>query len=128
MKANDMLYIQKKTNGDFEISISVIMFQEEQNTIVYCPSLDLSGYGGSEDEAKDSFAIVLREYIKFADTKGTLVQDLEAHGWKVTKGTELTSTQPSLSSLLSTNENFNTIFNNQPTYKKFDMPIKVAAY
>ncbi len=33
------------------------------NYVAYSPALDLSGYGKTEEEARDSFNIVLKEYF-----------------------------------------------------------------
>lgn len=36
------------------------LFKEGDNVIAYCPSLNLSDYGATQKQAKDSFAIVFK--------------------------------------------------------------------
>lgn len=117
--------ITKRKNGSYNVKVSVVEFREEDTYIIYCPALDLSGYGESDTEAKKSFEIVLHEYIRYADNKGTLNDDLIAHGWKK-RGKTTSMVPPSMTQLLTSNENFSRIFNKQPSYQKYDMPVEVA--
>ena len=119
-------FITKQKNGDYRVKVSVVQFKEDGVFIVYCPALDLSGYGNSDREAKQSFKTVLLEYIRYADKKGTLNDDLKAQGWVRTKPRGASMVPPAMTDLLATNENFNRIFNTQPTYRKYDMPMQVA--
>ena len=108
------------------MKVSVVQFKEGNAFIVYCPALDLSGYGLSDREAKQSFKTVLLEYIRYADNKGTLNDDLKSHGWVRLKPKSPSMIPPAMTELLATNENFNRIFNTQPSYQKYDMPLQVA--
>ncbi len=119
-------FITRKNNGGYDINIPVVQFVEDNITIVYCPALDLSGYGSSEDEARLSFKTVLLEYIRYASNKGTLNDDLIAHGWRRMKSKKGSMVPPAMTDLLVSNENFNKIFNTQPSYQKYDMPMQVA--
>lgn len=117
--------ITKQRNGSYNIKVSVVEFQESNTYIIYCPALDLSGYGESDSEAKRSFEVTLHEYIRYAVNKGTLDEDLRAHGWKK-RGSSLSMVPPSMTQLLESNKNFSKIFNTQPSYQKYDMPLEVA--
>ena len=119
-------FITKKRDGSYNIKISVVQFKEDDTVIIYCPALDLSGYGASDDEAKRSFQTVLLEYIRYADNKGTLDADLKAHGWTRVKQKTPSMIPPTMTDLLATNENFSQIFNTQPVFQKYDMPMQVA--
>lgn len=120
------VFITKQKNGGYRVKVSVVQFKEDNAFIVYCPALDLSGYGLSNREAKQSFKTVLLEYIRYADNKGTLNDDLKAHGWVRLKPKSPSMVPPAMTELLATNENFNRIFNTQPSYQKYDMPLQVA--
>ena len=50
-------------------SLPLIIFEEDNNVITYCPALDLSGYGSNEEEAKKSFEVTLSEYFKYTVNK-----------------------------------------------------------
>ena len=75
----DAQYSNGKTKVGF--SVGVYIFKEEDTFISYCPALDLSGYGLTETEAKESFAQTLGMYIEYCLNKNTLVKDLQKHGW-----------------------------------------------
>ncbi|MCQ2265722.1 MAG: hypothetical protein MJZ46_06760 [Bacteroidales bacterium] len=119
-------FISQKNNGEYDVNVPVVQFQEDDVVIIYCPALDLSGYGATEEEAKESFKTVLLEYIRYASNKGTLNNDLMAHGWRKLKSKRVSMVPPAMTDLLASNENFNKIFNTQPSYQKYDMPMQVA--
>jgi len=43
--------ITKRKNGSYNVKVSVVEFREGDTYIIYCPALDLSGYGESDTEA-----------------------------------------------------------------------------
>ena len=47
-----------------KVTVDLISFEEAENVIYYCPAFDLSGYGNSEHEAKQSFEVVIGEFFK----------------------------------------------------------------
>ena len=117
----------KKSDRGYNVKVSVVQFKEDQAVIIYCPALDLSGYGNTDTEARHSFETVLFEYIRYADNKGTLNEDLKAHGWVELKRKNYSMVPPAMTDLLESNENFRKIFNTQPSYQKFDMPMMQVA-
>ena len=68
-----------------KVNTSVIIFEEDGAQIVYCPALDVSGYGNDEAEAYESFKIVLHEFIHYSINKGTFYEELKRMGWQATK-------------------------------------------
>ncbi|HEY1200591.1 MAG TPA: hypothetical protein VGE79_06400 [Niastella sp.] len=72
--------VKSGANGQpvsIEMRFPVILFKDDQNYfIAHVPVLDLSGYGLSEEEAKDSLDIVLNDYISYAIKNSTLHDDL----------------------------------------------------
>ena len=73
------------TGAKIKFGLSVLIFSEENTTIIFCPALDLNGYGSNENEALDSFKTTIQEYFNYALNKKTLVKDLISHGWKLKK-------------------------------------------
>ena len=118
-------YTSKKTNVNVEVPL--LSFIEDKSHIIYCPALDLSGYGKTETEAKKSFEIHLHEYLQYTTNKNTLWIDLKKLGWTIKKNLKKPAVPPAMSHLLETNEEFNRIFNNY-SYKKFDTGISLPAY
>ena len=80
-------YIQMNSvvlNGNnVKISVSVFLFKEGEVYIAYCPSLDLSGYDVTEENAKVDFEYMLKDWLKTQSVNKTLVKDLIEHGWKI---------------------------------------------
>ena len=72
-----------KTKGTLEVSVSVYVFKENDVFVAYCPSLDLSGYDHTEEDARLDFEYHLQEYVKFQIEQDTLDKDLTNHGWEV---------------------------------------------
>ena len=105
-----------------------IAFEEDAVKILYCPSLELNGYGNTAAEAMKSLQITLSEYFEHCLNKGTLKDDLQIHDWTVQKGTRKQITSPILSDLLGDNELFADEFNTKD-YRKFNyevfMPVVV---
>jgi hypothetical protein len=96
----------KIDDGVINVNLTVVIFLDDKVTIVYCPALDLAGYG--EDEARQSFQTVIEEYFDYTVSRGTLFADLKLHGWETT---QQTIRQPEISDLLTTNKHFADIFN-----------------
>ena len=92
-----------------QFNLDIIIFKEGESTIVYCPPLDLSGYGHSEHEAQASFKTVLSEYFRYTLNKDTIKDDLHRMGWKV-KSRKKPIEPPTLQRILRDNENFSRIF------------------
>lgn len=115
----------QQANNMIKVKLSMIFFEEDGSRIVYCPALDLSGYGNNENEAFESFETTLGEYFSYTVNKGTLAKDLNRMGWKV-KSRYKKMTPPSMQHLLNENKNFSKIFNNHP-YRKFDQMIDIPS-
>lgn len=75
----------KGQNVKIDVSLELYIWEEDGDHYVYAPALDLIGSGDSEEEAKESFQIVLEEYMKYTYNKSTLFDDLEEHGWYVNR-------------------------------------------
>lgn len=117
-----MANIDLKTNlivsgGKFRADFSLIEFIEDGITIFYSPALDLSGYGKTEKEAKNSFWEAMNEFFSYTFQKKTLYEVLTNLGWTIknTKN-QLKFTPPKDTDLVSTNVLYNEIVNNK-SYK-----------
>lgn len=113
-------------NGDTSIglNVAVFIFVDGGVTIAYCPALDLSGYGNTEAEARLSFSEVARQYIEYCVSKGTLLKDLEKHGWNVGKHSHMNS--PYTLSMLRKNKTLRDIVENKD-YSKYSENITVPS-
>jgi hypothetical protein len=67
-------------------TLDVYTFMDGKMHIAYCPAMDLSSYGSTEEEAKNTFVEVLNSHISYCVNKNTLASDLKAHGWTLVKG------------------------------------------
>ncbi len=82
-----LLSFQGKYNnssGFVKANLILIHFiDENDNHIIYSPHLDLSGYGKTKEEAKQSFEINFNEFIDYTLKKKTLGNLLQKLGWQV---------------------------------------------
>lgn len=65
----------------YKVNVPVIFVQEGEYIVAYCPALDLSSYGLSERDAKDSFDAALKIFLDETEKKGTLERILLDLGW-----------------------------------------------
>ena len=113
--------------AEVDIKLSMIIFTEGESTVAYCPALNLSGYGESESEARNSFEVVLSEYLRYTVNKKSLSEDLKKHGWKIRGSLKKSPIPPTMSELLSLNEDFSRIFNNHD-FKKTDTTFRIPSF
>ena len=111
----------KSPNHQMKVHLSMIAFEEDNAHIIYCPALDLSGYGSDEKEAMKSFTHCFGEFISYTQHKKTFHSELVRLGWKVN---EKKCTAPPMSELLSNNENFSRIFDKH-SFRKFDKSVEM---
>ena len=65
-----------------ELRLNVLVFQEGDYFVSYCPSLNLSSYGTTVNEAKTGFDETMEAYLEDGKRNGTLQEDLIKNGWK----------------------------------------------
>lgn len=70
-----------KTKNRVFVDIEVILFKEGDFIIAYCPSLELSSYGESDEDAKAAFEDALNIFLEDTAKKGTLEKYLLNMGW-----------------------------------------------
>ena len=105
------------------MKLSLIVFKDDNIYNIYCPALNLCGCGYTENEAHESFNIVLDEYIKYTTENKTLIADLKSLGWKIKEnGKKLIP--PKMSELLQINNDLDDIFNKYD-FNKYSIPIKM---
>ncbi len=107
---------------NISMKVPVILFEEDGCQIMYCPALDVSGYGNTEEEARNSFHEALNEFLLYTTHKKTFVSELRKLGWVPKKSRYKSLTPPSMTQLLTENENFSRIFNSFP-FRKVDESI-----
>jgi hypothetical protein len=116
------------SSGDQEIDIDLpfIIFEEGGAEVVYCPALDISGYGKSEEEAFESFKVCLGEFLLYTTHKKTFFDELRRLGWTIKKSKFKPLVPPPFSQLLEENDNFSRIFNNFP-FRKMNQIVSLPA-
>lgn len=103
--------------GKYSVGLSLVEFEEENVTIVYSPALDISGYGYSQAEAKQSFSEALTEFFRYTINKKTLDNVLKELGWDIMGSKKKQKFNPPKDSdLVSSNPFYNQIVNKK-SYK-----------
>ncbi len=110
-------------------NLLLIHFTDENGIhIIYSPHLDLSGYGKTEKEAKESFELVFKEFLDYTIKKKTLGKLLQKLGWKI-KGSLKHPRKmivPELKSVLDNNY-VSEIFDKYETHT-YHQPVKIPAF
>lgn len=83
MKKHRYSSILSNNTSNYKVKLTVIEFKEDDNTIMFAPALDICGYGKNTAEAKQSFGIVLEEFINHTSNKNTLNTVLNKLGWGI---------------------------------------------
>lgn len=116
----------KSKDHEIEVHLPFIIFEQESVSVVYCPALDISGYGINELEAFKSFEVNLGEFLLYTNHKGTFISELKRMGWTVKASKYKPMVPPSMSKLLEENDNFSNIFNSYP-FRKINHPVSLPA-
>ena len=122
---NRLKFKGKMTNSSSIIhtELPLISFVEDDVHFVYCPALDLTGYGENEIEARNSFTQTLKIYFDYTTNKKTLTKDLERHGWKVRSNNKKLKA-PDFDFLFKKNKQFKEIVNNR-NFSKYNEQIQI---
>lgn len=98
-----------------KVNLQVLFFEEENIHYAFMPSLDLTGYGNSGEEAKDSLTVVLEEFLRYTLNKNTLFIEMQRLGWKIkTKSKPMFA--PQMSELINSNDQLKDIVNSKQYY------------
>lgn len=125
MKQNSRFFAKlfnKTHRQNIEVTVDIIEYQEEDIFYVYSPALDLIGYGQNDQEARQSWEVILEEYLDYALNKKTLIKDLQSRGW-VVKGKKQFK-PPTFSWMLQHNEQLTDMYNKH-NFHKTSRPISV---
>lgn len=121
------IYQADMTNRQWNIRarLELYLFREKDVYIMYCPALDLSGYGMSEEEAKESFNIVFSETLQYSLNKETLHSYLKKQGWNVKGKSSRNIKAPEFKVLYDRNDEFRDIIDNKD-YSKISKELEFA--
>ena len=124
---------QQRTRGTYVdlrkkiiFDLPVVSYEEKELQVIYAPSIDLFGYGKTIDEAKNSFAVTLSEFIRYTTHKKTLEKVLKGLGWQIKKP-QRHFIAPSLGYMLDENKQFREIFNTKD-FRKFNEQVQVPVF
>jgi hypothetical protein len=126
MKRTDLKGKFQNKRATITVDLPVMIFEEKGTQIAYIPVLDISGYGETEPEAKESLEHCLSEYFSYTTNKNTLIEDLKAHGWTIKKKTK-PYIAPEITDLFSKNEYLHNIVNSIP-YKMDRMGVEMPQF
>lgn len=70
------------SKGKIDVSLTLFFFKEGDTCICYCPVLDLSDSGETEEDALEMFKENLKIFFDYTTKKKTLESELKRLGWK----------------------------------------------
>jgi len=100
-------------NKSVSVNLGMYLFKEGKSYIVYCPALDLSAYGDTENDARQSFVGIFESSLMYMLNKNTLKEDLINHGWKIKSMNQKKIKAPSFDTMLKNNDSFREILENK---------------
>jgi len=109
-----------------KVDLQVLFFEEDNIQYAYMPSFDLTGYGNTAAEAKESLTIVLDEFLRYTLNKNTLFLEMQRLGWKIKSKTK-PMYAPQMSDLINTNEQLKDIVNSKQ-YSTSNYQVKIPAF
>ncbi len=81
-----MSLVKTKKQKVVNAEVTVMLYQQGDYIVAYCPSLDLSSYAKTEKGAVASFNEALEIFLEYCRENDTLEQNLLACGWKLRSG------------------------------------------
>lgn len=87
----------KKSRKLIMVNVSVILLQEDDQYVAYCPALEVSSYGDTIKEAKAAFDEALEIFLEETTAKGTLEKELLRLGWILQQKPKVLYQPPSIS-------------------------------
>jgi hypothetical protein len=114
----------KTGHKSINVKLSLIEFKEDGLYFIYSPALDLTGYGKTENEAKQSYNLAMEEFLKYTTHKETIFKELKRLGWTISKKKKLSA--PSLSALLQSRSYLDKIFTDK-NFRKTDETVSIPA-
>lgn len=107
-----------------DVKLSLILFEDGGSMIVYCPAVNVYGYGQTQAEAERSFETCFEEFLSYTFRKKTFATELEKLGWTIHKQRKFIP--PTLSSLLDKNKTLHKIINTR-NFTKLDRDFSLPA-
>ncbi|HHH52667.1 MAG TPA: hypothetical protein ENK91_03335 [Bacteroidetes bacterium] len=115
-----------KVKNTINIKLWLIHFKDENGIhFIHSPNLDITGYGLTKKEAKQSFEIALEEFFDYAIKNKTLIKVLNDLGWE-TKEFENISVNHNIFSIIKNTEFVSEIFEKYPVnsfHEKIGIPV-----
>lgn len=115
--------VYRDNKRKYKALLPLISFKDGEAIIIYSPALDISGYGSTEQEAKQSFGEAIEEFFKYTLNKGTFEEELKRLGWKCVKRNEKYN-PPKFNESLANNDRLNEIINNRE-FNKYNENVEV---
>lgn len=92
------------------VGLNVLLWEEDGIHYAFSPALDICGYAKSEQKARETFEVMLQEFLEYAHNKGTMFKELERLGWTVNKKKKRVKA-PDHQELLADNEDYREVAN-----------------
>jgi predicted RNase H-like HicB family nuclease len=75
----------KADNNTVDVSLDVLLIKEGDYIVSFCPALNLSSFGDTEEDAKKGFDEAMTIFLDELHKRGTLEKVLLNLGWQLKK-------------------------------------------
>jgi len=86
----------EREDNTIKVSLQVMLYEEGDYFVAYCPALELSSYGENNKDARSAFEDALTIFLEETMSRGTLEKELLSLGWVLQKVPEAKYKPPSL--------------------------------
>ena len=73
----------RKTKNATLVNVDVLLIKEGEYFVAYCPALEVSSYGKTEEEAKSGFDEAFEIFIHETEKRGSFEKALLKLGWSL---------------------------------------------
>lgn len=86
----------ERGGNTIKVTLQVVLYEEGDFSVAYCPALELSSYGKNNKTAKNEFETALTIFLEETMNRGTLEKELLSLGWVLQKVPEVKYEPPIL--------------------------------
>ena len=116
-KANYRSEVKVGDGQKVMFSVVVLLWKEDAIHYAMSPSLDITGYGRTEEEAQKSFEVMAHEFMLYTHRKKTIYTELERLGWTINKKKRRVKA-PDMLEMLEDNEELKEVINRPYTTRE----------
>jgi uncharacterized protein Usg len=112
--------------SDVTFSLGLLVYEQEGYKVLYCPELQMTGYGKTTEEAENDLADVIHLNVTYMVNKKTLDKVFKRYGWIVKKSNGAkTFLPPNPMNIIEHNPDYREVLERKHEWKSYKVAIPV---